>query len=267
MSDIYDRLTVAALPIDIAVAEARTNFDRVEQMMQAMPQGTDVAVLPELFSTGYIPEKEEALATSRSTGHDTMAFVAEMAAKHGCAVCGSYLAAVGPWLLNRAFFTEPDGETYVYDKHHLFCISEESKVVLAGTEPSPVVRFRGWNISMGVCYDMRFPVWLRNHGLKYDLLLVPANWPERRAHAWTTLLMARAIENQAYVVGANRSGEDKYGVFTGQTYISDYAGNLIGENSGQVVWANLSKSELDKFRRNFPFWKDADHPSDILKNF
>lgn len=258
MSDIYDRLAVSALPIDIAPADAKANFDRVERMMDAMPRGTDVAVLPELFSTGYIPQKEEALATARATGHDAMAFVAQMASKHGCAVCGSYLAAVGPWLLNRAFFTEPGGETYVYDKRHLFCISEESKVVLAGTEPSPIVRFRGWNIAMAVCYDLRFPVWLRNRGLKYDLMLMPANWPERRAHALTTLLQARAIENQAYVVVANRSGEDKYGVFDGQTYISDYAGNMVGEKHGAIVSATLSKSDLDKFRQNFPFWKDAD---------
>lgn len=260
MSDLYDRLTVSALPIDITVADAKANFDRAEQMMRDMPEGTDVAVLPELFSTGYIPDKAEALATARATGHDAMAFVADMAAKHGCAVCGSYLAAVGPWLLNRAFFTEPGGETYVYDKKHLFCISDESKVVLAGTEPSPIVRFRSWNISMAVCYDLRFPLWLRNHGLKYDLMLVPSNWPQRRAHALTTLLQARAIENQAYVVVANRSGEDKYGVFDDQTYISDYAGNMIGEKSGQIVSATLSKAALEKFRQNFPFWKDADQP-------
>lgn len=251
-------MTVAALPINIIAGDAEGNLARARDMMNAMPDGTDLAVLPELFSTGYIPEKEKALDMARATGAETMAFVAEMASKRGCAVCGSYLAAVGPWLLNRAFFTEPSGETYFYDKRHLFCISEESKVVLAGSEPSPIVRFRGWNIAMAVCYDLRFPVWLRNKGLKYDLLLLPANWPERRAHAWTTLLQARAIENQAYVVGANRSCEDKYGVYDGQTYISDYAGRFIGERVGDAVAATLSRTDLEKFRQSFPFWKDAD---------
>lgn len=267
MSDIYENLTVAALPISIAVADDAANLESARAMMEAMPEGTDVAVLPELFSTGYIPDKEAAMTAARASGRATLDFAADMAARKGCAVCGSYLAAVGPWLLNRAFFTEPDGETTVYDKRHLFCISEESKVVLAGTEPSPIVRFRGWNITMAVCYDMRFPLWTRNHGLKYDLLLVPSNWPERRAHAWTTLLQARAIENQAYVVGANRSGEDSYGVFTGQTYIADFAGQMIGATQGEIVWATLSKSALSTYRQRFPFWKDADDPAELAKFF
>lgn len=111
---------------------------------------------------------------------------------------------------------------------------------------------------MAICYDVRFPVWLRNTGNKYDLLVIPANWPDKRQYAWEHLLKARAIENQAYVIGANRSGEDSFGKYDKSTYIIDYMGQSVGENKGAFTIAELSKSSLEKIREHFPVWKDAD---------
>ena len=124
----------------------------------------------------------------------------------------------------------------------------------------PVVRFRGWNIALIVCYDLRFPAWCRNRMGAYDLLLVPANWPQSRAYAWQHLLIARAIENQCCVVGANRAGEDSYGVYDGLTYIFDGRGRPVGliPDECPFVVADLDRAEQEEFRKKFPAMRDAD---------
>lgn len=111
---------------------------------------------------------------------------------------------------------------------------------------------------MAVCYDIRFPAWLRNTGNKYDLLIVPANWPDKRKYAWEHLLEARAIENMSYVIGVNRMGKDSSGVYNDSTYIFDYKGQSVGNTQQNITIASLSKSRLETFREHFPVWKDAD---------
>lgn len=256
--DHYDRLKVSIIPLDMTYSDKEANIRAAGAMFASLPAATDIAVLPELFSTGYIPDKDAALSLAEPNDGPAMAFATAMATAYSCAVAGSFLAKADGKVFNRAFFVEPSGDIHFYDKRHLFSLSGEHQIVAQGTRRSPIIRFRGWNIALAVCYDLRFPCWMRNTGVMYDLLIIPANWPMKRAYAWTHLLKARAIENQAYTVGANRSGSDDYGVYDDQSHICDYTGQMISADEGRFVTATLSKSNMLKYREAFPFWQDAD---------
>ena len=258
MNYLTDRLRVAALPLDIAWADKKANFEAVEKAFKYLPESTDIVVLPELFSTGYADD--EALVkdlAERNTGQ-TIDFIKALAAKHQCAVAGSFLASTPPGVYNRAFFIEPSGEETFYDKRHLFSLSREATIFHQGVDELKVVRFRGWNVSMIVCYDLRFPVWCRCRKNHYDILLVPANWPQARGYAWEHLLIARAIENQCCVVGCDRGGSDSYGNYDGLSQIYDGRGMPVGKQHGPFIVADLSRRQQDDYRRNFPVSNDAD---------
>lgn len=258
MNTLTDRLRVAALPLPIIWADKEANIAAVEEAFRSLPEGTDIVVLPELFSTGFIDD-EAAMRdmAERNTGV-TIDRIKALAAKYSCAIAGSFLAWTPPNIYNRGFFIEPGGDETYYDKRHLFSLSSESKIFRAGSEPVKSVRFRGWNVALIVCYDLRFPVWCRCVRNGYDLLLVPSNWPQARGYAFEHLLIARAIENQCCVVGADRGGSDQYGVYDGLTQIYDGRGLPVGALRGPFVVADLSRSKQDDYRRNFPVSADAD---------
>ena len=253
-----DLFTVACISLDIALADKDTNLYKLNNLLPRVPDGTDLLILPELFSTGFVQDIDKAKELAETEDGDTIANLKQIAASRKIAICGSFLSNTAHLLFNRAFFIEPDGETAFYDKRHLFCISNESKICHRGIATSPVIRYRRLNISMAVCYDIRFPAWLRNTGNKYDLLIVPANWPDKRKYAWEHLLEARAIENMSYVIGVNRTGKDSSGEYNDSTYIFDYKGQSIGSTQQNITVASLSKSRLETFREHFPVWKDAD---------
>lgn len=255
---MQEKLLISALQLDSTIGAPQANLEYLDLAIKKVPKGTDVVVLPELFSTGYISDLEQARKLAEPVDGPTMTHVKKLARRNSCAICGTFLAKDGDKLCNRAFFVEPNGDAVFYDKRHLFSLSDEASIVSPGLKLAPVMRFRGWNFSMAVCYDVRFPAWVRNQGMKYDVLLVPANWPQKRSYAWTHLLQARAIENQAYIVGANRSGSDEFGVYDNETYIYDYMGKRIAEASGVCISAELNRTALEKFRAGFPVWKDAD---------
>ena len=146
--------------------------------------------------------------------------LAEVMKKYNVAIAGSFIARTANKIYNRAFFIESSGDETYYDKHHIFSIGGEQEVFTAGDSQPRVVRYRGWNIMLAVCYDLRFPVWLRNTNNKYDLLLVVANWPKARIYTWEHLLIARAIENECYVCGVNRIGQSPSGI--------EYSFKLLG---------------------------------------
>lgn len=255
---IYNHLVVAAIDLDISAGKKDDNLARASEAIASLSPETDIAVLPELFTTAFIPDKAQCAALAEDNDGQTMQWARDTARKCGMAIAGSFLAQESGQLFNRAFFTEPNGDTIFYDKRHTFSIGRESEIISRGERQAPVARFRGWNIALSVCYDIRFPVWMRNDGLKYDLMLVPANWPDSRAFAWEHLLQARAIENQAYVVGANRSGSDPFGSYTDMSRIYDYQGRPIGERSGASTHAALSMDSLQKYRSAMPVSRDAD---------
>lgn len=260
MANSLGKIKVAVLPLDIVWANRQANFDEVEKRLAEMDRDTDIVVLPELFSTGYIQDESLMADIAESSDGETMKFVRRMVREHSCAIAGSFFARENDVYCNRGFFVEPpDGDAVFYDKRHLFSLSMESKLYGQGKRRPPVVRFRGWNISLIVCYDLRFPVWCRNDRQRYDMMLVPANWPVARKYAWDHLLMARAIENQAVYVGADRSGKDDFGCYDDMALIADAMGKPIHSVAPSgFVYAVFDKAELEKIRRKLPFGNDAD---------
>ena len=260
MNSLTDRLRVAVLPLDICLADKEANLRAVEDALRSMPDGTDIVVLPELFSTGFVGDADAMAGMAERNTGETVDRIHRWANECHCAFCGSYLASTPPHLYNRAFFIEPNGDETFYDKAHLFSVSKEADIFAPGRALPPSVRFRGWNVSMIVCYDLRFPAWCRNADLRYDIMLVPANWPQSRSYAWKHLLIARAIENQAPIVGADRGGEDQYGVYEGLALCFDSLGKPTGGKYGDGPWvvADFHKGELTEHRRKFPVVADAD---------
>lgn len=263
MSDI---LKVATASLDITPGDKNANLDRLKKCVLEVAKDVDLIVVPELFSTGFSSNQEKMAELAETNGGNTVSELRRLAMENNIAICGSFLVKTGTAIYNRAFFIEPNGDETFYDKRHLFSMSSESKILSAGKLQLPVVRYRGWNIAVAVCYDLRFPVWCRNNGLKYDLLIIPANWPSSREYAWRHLLIARAIENQAYVIGVDRSGEDKFGNYDNMSMAFDYCGKEIATKSsgGTADIIALDHQSLDHWRNDFTAWSDADG-FDIVK--
>lgn len=249
-------LKITLLQIDIAWENKVENFVQVERMIAENYKHTDLFVLPEMFSTGFTMNSRK---LSESNDGETIRKIREFAQKYEVAICGSFIAEDGDKYFNRCFFISPESENY-YDKRHLFRMGNETDHFSGGNKRL-IVNYKGFNICLIVCYDLRFPVWIRNVENEYDLLICVANWPTVRARAWNALLDARAIENMAYVCGVNRVGVDGNGIeYGGDSKIIDPKGIIIAtsENKAGAISVNISKDDLTKFRNKFPVWKDAD---------
>lgn len=213
----------------------------------------DVWILPEMFATGFSMNLEMA-----NSGPQALDWMRQMAKERGMVLAGSlaYLAENGP--VNRFFWVNPDGKTVYYDKRNLFELAGETAHFIPGNK-RVLLSFRGWNIALFVCYDLRFGAWMyRRPHFNYDLALVVANWPERRSRAWKTLLSARAIENQCYVLGVNRVGTDGNGLlYSGDSRLIGPLGDSVAENNPfeeANAEARLDLAELHELRRRLPFW-------------
>ena len=257
---VWSDLRVCLCPLDIKWGNKEANLSALEKIAAQVHPDTDLLILPETFSTGFPSAKEKddvRPLAERNTGQ-TIDFVKKIAARHKIAICGSYIADSGGSLYNRAFFIEPSGDETFADKRHLFTMAKENDVFSKGYDRLKV-RYRGWNIAMVICYDVRFPVWCRNRDNEYDILIAVANWPKQRSGAWQKLLPARAIENLAYVCAVNCKGRDvadfEYG---GESAVIDFKGNDIGIESTGFIYASLSEEKLSRFREKFPAHKDAD---------
>lgn len=248
--------------MQIEWGDKKANFDNLLKAASGVYPGTDLLVLPEMFSTGFITSDKEAVRDlAEWNSGATVDLLREVSARYGFAIAGSFIADTGGSLFNRAFFVEPDGETFFADKRHLFSMGGEDKVFSPG-DSRLKVRFRGWNISMVVCYDLRFPVWCRNVDKEYDLLLAVANWPKARVETWNHLLKARAIENLAYVCGVNCTGTDPGGYeYDGSSHVFDFKGKdvTLSNEGSPFRYASLSFDKLEAFRAKFPAWKDGDN--------
>ena len=255
-------LKIAAIPLKMSWADRDENLIKVESIVKGLHKDTDIVVLPELFSTGFLQDPDVIRSLAEPSDGFTMAKMKKLAREHNVAIAGSFLCEVEGKSYNRGFFIEPDGETCFYDKRHLFALSPEHTLFAQGVGLPPVIRFRGWNISMVVCYDLRFPTWCRNrqgHN-QYDVMLVPANWPSSRGFAWRQLLSARAIENQAVYVGANRGGTDDFGDYSDSTFIFNPIGMIASEVDDKTgaVYASFQKEEVETVRTKLPFGNDSD---------
>ncbi|MEI2266247.1 amidohydrolase [Erwinia sp. CGal63] len=216
----------------------------------------DLIVLPEMFTTGFAMEAaQRSLPEAR-----VIEWLREKAAQANAMVGGSAAIQTEQGAVNRFLLAEPDGTLHRYDKRHLFRMAGEHQHYLAG-ERREIVTFRGWRILPQICYDLRFPVFSRNRD-DYDLALYVANWPQARSAHWQALLLARAIENQAYVAGCNRVGVDANNhSYSGDSRIITPQGEIVaaGEpHQPAILNAQLSLETLREYRERFPAWRDAD---------
>ena len=256
-------------PLNITLVQANLHWQNIAANLQhfttlvAPVQQTDLIVLPEMFSTGFSMNAEAFAETMDGTA---IQWMLQTARAKNCHLTGSLIITEDGQYFNRLVWATPDGKLYTYDKRHLFSLTDEPHVFTAGSKRL-IVNINGWNICPMVCYDLRFPVWARNGinpdtGLPYyDVLLYVANWPERRSHAWKSLLVARAIENQSYTIGVNRIGDDGTGMpHSGDTMAIDALGATLYHKAKteDVYTVTLAYDALQQTRTQLPFLKDAD---------
>jgi predicted amidohydrolase len=210
-----------------------------------------------MFSTGFSMAAER---LAEPMDGKTVRWMADIALKYRCILTGSLIIEEDKKFYNRLLWVQPDGRIGFYDKRHLFANAHEDKHYSAG-KTRLITQVNGWRINLQVCYDLRFPVWTRNQGDEYDVLLYVANWPEQRSLAWKTLLQARAIENQCYVIGVNRVGKDaKKNNYTGDSSLFGPLGEKVWQQPNEVIChtVTLEKAVLQKVRTDLPFLHDAD---------
>ncbi|MBP6382093.1 MAG: amidohydrolase [Pseudomonadales bacterium] len=248
-------LSVTIFQQDLAWRDAPANRAQFERLLPAAA-GSALALLPEMFATGFTMEPA---GCAEALDGPTVCWLREQAARHGCAIAGSLAIEETGTFRNRFLLARPDGALAHYDKRHLFRMAREHLSYVAGSERR-VIDWAGWRLCPQVCYDLRFPVWSRNRG-DYDALLYVANWPARRREHWRALLVARAIENQAWVIGVNRTGVDGEGIeYAGDSLVIDPWGRLAldaGSAAG-VHRVTLAAQTLAQCREKFPAHLDAD---------
>lgn len=234
------------------------NLQNLGLRLSSIREKTDLIVLPEMFNTGFSMNAER---LAEDMGGRTMQWMNEQARKFGSVVTGTLMIRENGKFYNRLVWMRPDGTYEYYDKRHLFSLGKEDQTFTPGSKKL-FVELNGFTICPMICYDLRFPVWMRNtNEAPYDMLLLVASWPERRSHHWRTLIPARAVENQAYIVAVNRVGHDGLEVYhSGDSMCIDPNGKVVyyKPNDEDLYTFSINKEEVDKARRDFPFLKDAD---------
>jgi predicted amidohydrolase len=210
-----------------------------------------------MFTTAFSMDPSRLAETMEGP---TVRWMKEKALSGNFALCGSLIIRQDDKFFNRLLFITPQGDVTVYDKRHLHSMSGEHTVYSRGNERI-ICSYREFNFNLQVCYDLRFPVWSRNRG-DSDVIIYSANWPVVRSHVWKTLLVARAIENQCYVIGVNRVGTNPDGTsYSGDSVIISPKGETLASIepfAEGVVTAELSREYLDRYRAEMPIWRDAD---------
>ncbi|HEY4335511.1 MAG TPA: nitrilase family protein [Puia sp.] len=276
-------LAITLIQPDLQWEDKAANLRRLEEKIGAIPEPTEVVILPEMFSTGFSMQPE---GLAEKMDGFTMSWMKKIAAAKKIILTGSLIIEEDGHYFNRLIWMLPNGQYGYYDKRHRFAYAGEDEKYTAGTRRL-IASVKGWKINLLVCYDLRFPVWSRQgYALdaaeaasppgrpgagsatptpaspEYDLLIYVANWPERRIQAWKTLLQARAIENQAFAVGVNRIGNDGNNIYhSGDSMIVDPLGEVLYQapHEESVYTLTLKKTRLDEVRSRYPFWRDADH--------
>ena len=256
-------MKVALVQIDIVWENSEANRETAERLMLSAEK-SDIYVLPEMWNTGVTTEPMG--VAEPENGGETLQWMRRMADKLDAAVVGSIaVKAQDGTFRNRLYFVKPQASprgglvgAAFYDKHHLFSYGGETEHYTPGSE-YVTVEWRGLRFHLSVCYDLRFPIWLRNRD-DYDVLICVASWPSVRMQAWRVLLAARAIENQCYVLGVNRIGKDPYCEYSGGSCVVDPFGfaNVCQDNGPQVLTQTLDLKRLKSFRQKFPVLKEMD---------
>jgi len=254
-------LNIAILQFDIKAADKKSNLNKIESLLKSQ-NNVDLIVLPEMFASGF--EVSDLSIIEPASSSSTLQWMKEKAVQMNCAIVGSIGVSDSGENYNRLYFVFPDATYQYYNKRHLFRFSDEFISYKSGKEPV-IIDYCGWKISLSVCYDLRFPVSLRNtysnSSFNYDLLINVASWPSRRENVWKALLAARSIENLSYIVGVNRIGIDKSGTsYSGNSMICNMNGDLIfnADSKEGCFRAQLFKSALIKARADFNVGLDWD---------
>jgi len=283
-------LTITTIQTNLHWEDKAANLKMLEEKIIGIKEKTEIVVLPEMFNTGFTMQPEKLAETMEG---ETVAWMKRVAMEKRVVLVGSVAVkteertetglsertetgisertetglserteTVSSYT-NRLLWMLPNGQCGYYDKRHLFAFAGEDQHYTAGNKRL-IASVKGWKINLQVCYDLRFPVWARqssSYGPEYDLLIYVANWPERRSHAWKILLQARAIENQCYVVGVNRVGNDGNNIYhSGDSMIVDPLGEVLytKKDEEDIHTITIDKAQLDTVREKLPFLKDGD---------
>ena len=251
-------LKITLVQVPLIWENEEKNLEQFDScLISILPHQTDLIILPEMFNTGFTMNAAEVYREMHS---DIVEWMKKTAAIKKAAVTGSLIIKENNQYFNRLLWVFPDGNIQTYDKRHLFRMASENQVFSAGKNKL-IVEWKGWKICPLICYDLRFPVGSRNTG-DYDLLIYIANWPEKRSYAWKNLLIARAIENQAFVAGVNRTGIDGLGIeYAGGSLVAGPMGEIIRStlpNEACIETVELSAENIIQFRKTFPAYLDAD---------
>jgi omega-amidase len=249
-------LTITLVQTTLAWHEPASNRARFGDLVRGVPEATDLVILPEMFTTGFTMDVR---AQAEPPSGPTLHWMAGLARERGVTLCGSLIVDDGGRCYNRLVWMPPDGQHRHYDKRHLFRMAGEHEYFAPGARRE-IFGLKGWRVCPMICYDLRFPVWSRGAN-EFDLLLYVANWPAARRSAWQTLLPARAVENQCYVAGVNRTGTDGKNIaYAGDSGVYDYLGHSradLGPTNGHCT-VTLDGASLARYREKFPAWQDAD---------
>jgi omega-amidase len=251
-----DQLKITLLQAYLFWENIDKNLQNLSLKLSFIREKTDLIVLPEMFNTGFTMN----INVAEEVGGKTMQWMKDHAKRFNAVVTGSLIIKENGKFYNRLIWMKPDGSYEKYDKKHLFAMAGEEKVFTAGKKRI-LLELNGWKIMPAICYDLRFPVWLRNHKEHYDLLLLVANWPEKRAHHWRTLIPARAVENQSYIIALNRVGHDGNEIYySGDTTCIDPQGKVIyyKRDEEDTYTFTIYKSEVINTRQELPFLNDSD---------
>lgn len=233
------------------------NLQNITLRLGGIREKTDLIILPEMFNTGFTMDAER---LGEPMDGKTMQWMKTIAEKYNCTITGSLIIKENNKFYNRLIWMNADGTHQHYDKRHLFAMGKEHLTYTAGTKKL-VVELKGWKICPMICYDLRFPVWMRNVDEEYDMLIIVANWPEKRALHWRTLIPARAVENQSYVIGLNRVGHDGNEVYhSGDSTCISPNGDVVyyKRDEEDIYTFTINAEELKRVRRAMPFLRDAD---------
>jgi len=275
-------LTITLIQPDLCWEDKTANLGHFETLIEGIKEKTQLVILPEMFSTGF---SMRPAALAETMDGPTVAWMKQMAARKKIILTGSLIIEEEGHYYNRLIWMLPNGQYGIYDKRHRFAYAGEDEQYTPGHRRL-IASVNGWKVNLLVCYDLRFPVWSRQQmqrppmpvtqppatpgpdpseaptvAPEYDLLVYVANWPERRSHAWKTLLQARAIENQVYVVGVNRVGNDGNNIYhSGDSMVVDPLGEVLyhAHKEESVFTCTLQREKLEEVRARLPFWKDAD---------
>lgn len=258
-------LSITTIQTNLHWENKESNILMLEKKIFGIKEKTNIIILPEMFTTGFSMKPK--IFAEKMDGA-SVSWMRKIAKEKGVILTGSLIIEDEGNYYNRLIWMLPNEQLGYYDKRHCFSLAGEDEYYTPGSKRL-IASVGGWKINLCICYDLRFPVWTRQvlqeeteAGLEFDVLIYVANWPEKRSHAWKTLLQARAIENQCFVVGVNRVGNDGNELYYGgDSMVIDPLGEKIyhKEREEDIHTAILEKTILDKVRNDFPFWRDADN--------